>query len=666
MKKANILSNVLGYGLAIILIAFFVILGSLFNHHYTNEDIKNIIRIVDIILIVLLLIANIIIIVINRKKYSRLKTGEDLFNYIIDKKKEIDSSYDQMRVSLIKKYHLSLAYTYGLFFINLLSISLFCFSDATSIASALSICFLFTFGNFISKTLSTFFDNKTNLQKCLSKNEFKKIYDIVDSVFKENGIKKEVYIYGGEESALSIIEQKNIIEIFIGYPLLRFLNEKELIAGLYHELAHLINKDTEFGYKQYQLMNKIEIIISYGIVGSVLFSPFAEELKIEHDIFNQLSSIHYEKKADEIIKQKHLEQDFINGLSKLEAYNRYSNSLIDGLFVPKLEEYPSNYLDYMYGFFVEFVNNNYDYIINSLNNSIPRRFQTHPELNERMKSLGVTLIDFNLDNHDCFAKEIKYFENYYDLINGQTLKNMFNEQHAAYIAFVDRIKEFEQKEVHTISEMIEAMNEYFNFNEFKKALSLAYEIICKDSNISKAKFLIGVIETRLNLSNKGEKYLKEFIESGLEVDFIEPSIEVLGEFYCSNGRKEDLEWLRAKQINSFNKIKDLELASTINPNDKLDSYDKDDITNSLIEIIINKNTINKLIMFTKTINETTVNHVILVFNQKEKIELIQSEVDSIYKQLDYLFDNKSYSLRMISTIQLNQLSFLKKYIIYSK
>lgn len=655
---------VLGYTISAVIILAFIALGTFINAYY-KDDI-NIFRIVIVILTSITFCANIIIFAIERKKFANLK-GQDIFEMLNKQKEEVDKDFFAVRKKILIKFRFSLYYSYIVCFVVFVCLATLCFPETAQVAALLGLCLCAFLGNYLSKIFIYLKQKSIGNQRRLDRTEFAYLYQIVDDILKEENINKKVYICDDYNESVSIAEMKKYIEIVIGLQALMMLSKEELVATIYHEIAHFQNRDTEYGQKYYKFETRMQLMTLNSAVIQAFFFPFTTSTIYNTQILQYMSTIHFEKIADQKVLEKNKEQDLINFLAKLKAFHVYSFAAIDKRNIFAKEELSKDCFGEEYKTFVKFYEEHKDFIHYAINNSLSPCFATHPEVNQRMEALNVKSFDIKFKEVNDFENEInlfkkRFFHESYELNNEQ-----FKIDRKDYLDALDKIKALENKKDLSSEELLDLMTLYLNVCELSKALEIAYTLEKTNPKLTRAKFIIGLIEIKMNLSPKGEKYLKEIIEDKEISEFLEDSYDVLGNYYLLTANVEGRDWIRERQVGGIDKMTNFEKLSTLEQKDKLRSMEFDEIKETLIEMAKKNPLIHSIIACTKTLNNQEMTHVILVFDKKNLEEKEYNEIkNEFWLYLDTVPLDIMFFLQSIFKMQLGYLSFLKKYTIYKK
>lgn len=653
MKKIKIyLKMILELTLVLISIVGVVVLGHFFSD---KLPFKNVITIIVSVLYAINIVSNIII---NKKDFDKVnakKSGDELLNILLETKEEALKDPEVIRERTINKYNKIRLYSYVTLFLMYLLLFLWPYPSVLSHVLILVVFFYF-YSIINSKRKEELEKNNLLINTEINKDEFKELYDIVDSVIRKHNVNKKYKIVYDYTSNLSINEQDEHIIIFVGYYVLRLLTKKELEAALHHEIAHFINSDTDYSLKFSKLHSNIAYLSNSFLFK--IFYPNIYSLTFETELLNYLSTIFYERKADDIINQVGCNQDFINGLAKVYIYGLYYEQYLEDISLGRFNETNYNVLNVGFNDFLRYYNNNLDYINIFLEKSMVGRFDTHPSIVERKERLNVDKIEVS------FAKD--EFKHLADLIEEKFIKdnkaNIEEQYKNVREEYLKALKDFESiNENTTLEELISLEVDLFRLSLYEKALIVCNKVLEINPDQARTCFIKGAILLNLYHNEEGITYLYRIIEEN-HSEHLTEAIQILGTYYSSIGNMEGIEKLRSVQTSSLDNYSDYDELSQITQKDNLVEVSDDEGINKVLEIV-KDSAVTNAVVTKKIINNKEMIHVILVFNDKEKGEVVDDINNKVWSTLDAIND-KEYYLRTIGLAFYKNLKWLHKFEVY--
>lgn len=634
--------------LVLVILIGVIILGYFFQDYIPY---KNIVLLTTIILLVINVVSNIIINKKDLAKINKRKSGDEVLELLLKTKEEALNDPEAVRLKILKKYNKIRIYPY--ITLGLIYVILF--------MSTFEYGFFFGFFTFMLIYYCTLFDakRKEELANCqivedplLKNKEFNELYEIINKVVNYHNVNKEVKITCTYDDSLSIIEKDKYILIVIGYYVLRVYSKEELEASLHHEIAHFINKDTNYSLKFSKLSSSINSLADSFLVK--LFYPRIYSLTFETDMLNYLSTIFYERKADEVINQVGCNKNFINGLAKMYIYGLYCEQYVEDSTMGRYDDVVYDILNKNYEYFLKYYNNNKDYINTFLTKSITGRFETHPSIAERRVNLNVDNIEISFNN------ELKHLA---DLIeeklikeNKDEIERRHKECRKAYIKVLNDYDNINEKT--TQEELISVAVELYNLSLFEKALIVCDKIFEINPKQARACFIKGAILINLYHNEEGASYLIKLIEEN-HSEHINESLRILGAYYASIGNMDEIVKLRSIQATTFDNSMNYEELCRLMPKDNLTEVVDDEGVNLVLDIVKNS-CVKNLVVVKKTYNNSSMIHIVLVFHEKESAENVDEIRNKIWTTLDAI-NNVEYYLNAIPDKMYWNLRWLHKF-----
>lgn len=415
------------------------------------------------------------------------------------------------------------------------------------------------------------------------------IKNIIDNCKNKFGIKDKIsaIFLPGYSISVGKVGKKTILSI--GALALMILTEEELENILYHEMAHIYNKDTalsnEIIKKSYLVRNVKLFTFSLGI-NWLLFTPIVTATESEIEMFLHFVKLNRETIADDVILEKGNKQAFINALAKtmVEQYQTEYRCYIN---VYKYEKPMTNYLDYCLSIHKENYFENKEMYDHLLKNTLIRQFDTHPSLKMRMDKMGIEDFEISFDSpkKEQFEKEVQQIK---EKLNKEWVRNASiywqqgREQY--YLIYVREYEKLKDKLFEEMSIEEQMKYAYCNIVFNKKDIALD----------SFNKILEKKPDNTFSLVNRG--FIKfGFNDIGCIDDFkkaktLDPSLSeqmnfYIGTFYNNNGYEDLIKEYRKDSIIDANK--NIQSAKFLDEN-KYKVYQEHDLPEDVINTIKSK------------------------------------------------------------------------------
>lgn len=276
--KKIILSIVIS--LALFTLAFFS--GLLWKENKVFECLG----IISLVLFLLIIIINIVLLACNRKK---------IYEFDIEKQYEETTNYQKEAKDFNKVYQnvkriLRNAYIYLFVILGLILIIIAYIASLPKwlfvALSALLIIFLFLLIDIISAIIGRkeeIINNKKNTNA-----EYPCIDAIINKCKNSLGLKEDITLVLDFDDVISVARVNSKIILYIGLERLNLSSEEELENVLYHEMAHVYNKDIDVSYSVskksaiFEALNKTSLSIGLTVL---LFKPISLKIIKETELF---------------------------------------------------------------------------------------------------------------------------------------------------------------------------------------------------------------------------------------------------------------------------------------------------------------------------------------------------------------------------------------------
>lgn len=623
----------------------------------------NLLSLILTIVCIFMLVANYIYDKQITKKYSNM-TNEDQLNFVLSKREWVKDNIVTLRDDSLKSY--KKAFAYGLFVLLLLYIT-FIVNGISGVSLDFyltSLCFALMFAilgviNFISIyiKLSTLVEKK----EVIRDGGFDVLKKFVKETLKEENLDYDVNIEIYNEANCSISLDKNkVLQITIGWILLKSLTNDELKAVLFHEIAHFHNLDLEYS----QIFNKTRTAMHFFFPSELykILCPAIGYLEINNEINTLLASIYYENKADDEVVKKNIAEDSVNATIKL-----FGLSQVHNLDYPAVD-YKCNTdmkwnddsiaLDFkvrcdQYNKHIDF------YELASLKHC-SERFATHPNIRERREKFNVNNINIKIIENHYFDEDIK---KYYDRNNEYCFEKKSCEKYIRnyneYTSLKEKVSDDDIKLLNDLAERAMSIGEYEDAKRF------ARRVLELNPKKERAMYILGFILVAIDHNEEGLDYLNYLIEeTSNEYKFA--AFRALGNYYVHTGNEEEVERVRNMQVGVLDDTDEYDDLLTLKPNDTLTVFTNQEVVNKIVEIAKENKEVSVVMMGVKKVKELTCCHVIVFHKEVNDKQAFQDTMHNIFTYLDILEEQYNLLRYHYLAIEKNKKVFDRSLIVYSK
>lgn len=648
----------LGTILAIFIVLLCNAIGSLLNSYFPNVLIKC----SHILLICLLvfMIINLLVYAQIRHKY-KLEKGQDIIEYIMQRKEEATKNYLEVEKKIFHRFRA--CFFYSIFMNVLFAFNIIAFSntEALQMAILLSLIFIYILSVYFATMFIAFHNKKHALYDDLDKEEYQTLYHFVDTILKEEKIPCDFILTSNPSITIAIRLIQKKIEINIGALALRMLTLDELKAILLHECAHYHHQDMKRLKKWSFYQEKMEQMKNIHFLIQLFMYPFCNYTLFETQVYSLLTTIFHEQNADQLVLKRKEEQNLINGIAKLQAFSLYDEAVKDknGFFINK--EWAQNELFKEYQKFLQFYQENQKSIEYVLFHEITARLATHPSLKDRMQALHVNTIEIKFFDEHPLDFIFHQLDHFYDQRRKEEYQSEYDAQQSKYLEFIKRQEVYLQMINPSIEEKIKMLEDCMEYTHFKDALKIAYQIYEENPLQTRAKFYIGLLEIKMNLSAKGIKYLKDILDHEKNSEFYMDAYEILGQYFLQIGDEENINWLRSIAATSFDQNTIYQELASLNFKGPLFKIDEDEVYHGLLRLLAKEESIHFAIGVKKIKENMEVTHILIVFKENVSEDLSISIMEKIWAYLDAAPVDRQYVLNQITP---NSIKTLSSFIIY--
>lgn len=332
-------------------------------------------------------------------------------------------------------------------------------------------------------------DKKTELPK----DDFPNLYGLVEECAERAEIDKQVRLFFSSD-AIGISQYKKQVCIFLNPVEVALMTKDELTAVIMHEFAHERNSDIQRRIKHDGFHEK-----ECGVGRLFLASPISF-VKLDIDLYRDVSSRAHEVRADEYVVRCGMAQDYVNAIAKGELFYIYTGyEWKETSFDTYADEKPVT--DFMHRELENFKRRLVEYRDRwffTLNNELPQRIDTHPTFKMRREACKIE--SFDVDKSETDEKYLAEAEALLSFAD-KSLYDSYNLNEYMHIRsenYVYRTELFKKAETEGESfafasdnEQLELAQAYVGYDN-AKALAITRQVISRSDN-TLAYFLAGML-----------------------------------------------------------------------------------------------------------------------------------------------------------------------------
>ena len=390
--------------------------------------------------------------------------------------------------------------------------------------------------------------------------EYPKISKIIDEVRDIYDIRdKKLYILPDNSCNAGIAEIPGGYSLYLGVPLGSVVDENELRQIMIHEFAHVKNLDTRIGFVSAMLMNFLAAK-SRNPVGviNLMFKYPALKYGTVYSKYRISSAFVSEENADAAIVKYGDPQLSIDAMSKINCYGFYVREDRYNLFAD-YETLPEHICSVNVQHFKDALAKRSEAWKELIKKELPAQLNSHPTFNQRQKNLNVEDFEIKLKPLDNALKnEWTRLAKFADgRIADQMKQDYGKKRQKVYDRSLERVKEWEESDkTRPPEEMRTVIDSYMNLVRIDEAEKLCMQTVERSkSDNAKAYplFLAGQIRLR-EYDFGGIEPVKRAM--AINANYIEPGMNMIGDFCRTLGRETELEEYRAAVPEEIQKAKD--------------------------------------------------------------------------------------------------------------
>lgn len=382
----------------------------------------------------------------------------------------------------------------------------------------------------------------------LKKVEYPLLFETVERAKRTLNCDKQFVIYAIASDGISVSSSNEWFNIFINIEEFAILTRDELYQIMLHEIAHVINNDTErnlqlerFSAKSATPAGKLTYTL---FLGKSLFN--FEWKKI---IYYQASSKFHEQDADRAIKDYGNAQSYINATAKtmlLGMYN-YGYKPEINFYIFSDENPPSDYYERNLALFEKYLEKygeRWNYI---LTHRIESRADTHPTFAKRMSLAGVDGYDYTIRETDAaYQKEQKKLLQWGCNVMKNAKESYTDERNNYYLPNLERLEQFKKlrddHENFSSTDKVGYLDLLYTVDR-DECLTVCNEVLADFPRSAYANYFKGII-----LAERLDSDCVDCLYTAAEenYNFAEQSYMTVAEFACNTGDAQLLEKYRAR------------------------------------------------------------------------------------------------------------------------
>ena len=648
-KIKNTIFSIVSMVIGALTIAISFVLGSTFKSENNLEIFSNISYILTALTFVILAI-NIIHRIVWTNKMKKMKVAE-VNEMMLKRKENIKENFDLATTRLRKT---SLFCKLYLVFITIFMHTTAFFLGASLVSTRYLLYLIFMTGGIYIRLIGAIIDKpKINSNDFLSRDKYKELYSVADEAMSKAGVEGKIYISTGNSFDAAIAKQGDVYLLFIGAIMINSLSRDELFNVLLHEFAHHSKEYTPkstYGFFNRFIEHETDGSIITDIIISLPMMKYGEEFIY----YTLLASEYIEAMADSVTIKNGNPQVFASALVKCNFYDSYDMVLFKYQSKPLFESetVTENVATLNYEAFVSSVKDNGDKWLLSYEKEIQPRNATHPIYRLRRDAVGVKAdeVSWSLEvGSDGLDDERTAILKHVDGEIANNLSENYEElRKENYLNPLGIINDWENnKDRYSSAELIPVIDALAGLMRYDEAEALCDKIIAEEENKYATAYPRQFKGSMMLLRDdpRGIDLLYEAIE--LNSNFLDISINQIGEFACRNGMQDELDKYREKAVLLTQKMIDEdEKANVLTQSDKVVEDDMaEDVLKSHIDFIssVSEN-IKSIYLVKKIIHDSFYSHVFLIeFDKDTSPDTINDAMNRIFRYLDTL-DDEQYSL----------------------
>lgn len=395
----------------------------------------------------------------------------------------------------------------------------------------------------------------------LSKAEYPVIHGLAEKAAAAAGCTLPVRIFAGGESVGITRMPKEVWLLLDAVPCALF-TKSELYHALLHEFAHEDNEDT---LQTLRLNRELELWSNLpdgmAAIGAYPLNLSSANLALEYYFYDMFVSIHKEEQADAAAVRWGSAQELVNGLAKLSVWSVFEHHTA----VPEIslyaeyagEEPPTDIPARAVRTYRSYLPRMREAWRHRLDVELPPRVSSHPIFRQRREAFGITDYTFEAAETDpaYLAEADALLALIGKAVSEQMAEDYGEVRKAQYLdrkELIDKAKAVTDWSAQSLDDRIE-MAKALAVLEPDLQETVIQSILAQEPENSYGVMLLGAKRFREN-DPACVDLLKKAAE--LNINFVEPAYDMLGEYALASGDEALLEEYRAKVVDAVQTSRD--------------------------------------------------------------------------------------------------------------
>ena len=384
---------------------------------------------------------------------------------------------------------------------------------------------------------------------CIDRAQYPLLFSVVDEAKKTLKCSKPYSITPVIGSGIAVSAYSGGFYVSLDVEETALLTRDELYQVMLHEIAHVINADTNRALRLERFSSQLDTRLG-SVMANLFFSKQYIEFLLKKEAYYIFCNIFYEQNADKAINDYGNGQVYINGTAKTMMFSMYEEEYNPEIRfdIHKSERLPNDFLFYdlqVYERLLPRYEEKWNYV---LTHRIQSRSDSHPTFSMRMQFANVTAYDYTQKETDerYIAEQKKLLRWGCDFLLKYTSEEFRRARAEYYLPAVEKIKKYRSdveacKEM-SVVEKCEYIELFFRIDR-DECLKLCNDILDKYPRNAYANFYKGHL-----LAENLDKACVECLYTAAEENsnFAESAYNAIGAFACNTGDEELLNNYRSR------------------------------------------------------------------------------------------------------------------------
>ena len=456
----------------------------------------------------------------NRNK--KVSTAE-MMAWIEREKQGIERDFRSYRRSMAGFYALGIVYpTLLILSAYLLSCVLILHGFIWLIAAAVLCIFTYTLLRLLVFSLE-----REKVNYVLDRRDFPKLYQLVAECAERAGYRGKIELIVNASWSGAVFEAGGVPYLVLGGQLVRLLTREELSSVIYHELAHIINRDLKsnlyFARASARWERATEIRGFANWIPKFMLSAYVVKYLFLYQSFDLLTAIHRERLADAFAVECGGARAFTDGLAKTNYFGYYNQERRSDLVVDS-EILPPDFYEREIAHFLECCRTWGEKWRENCLREITVTYSTHPSFSERMQAAGCEdfHVDFTLPSYDTEESDalIRYADRIWGAAVGDWQEIYTETVKKPKKTLADCERKLESGQTVDSVEIGSAVIACFDLGNRERGVELCDMLLARDPSYA------------LALYYKGKYLLENYDSAGIEM--VKSAIDI-NEYYLEKG-----------------------------------------------------------------------------------------------------------------------------------